>query len=120
MNDRISVYGNYYGNYIVAIAGGICGVVGSYSIVKNIYKKRKFIYLEKLGKCSFNIMCSHYFVLGILRSVSNYLFEFDIWKAVSTTKAVAVTAAILVLEWLIECIMKRYKVPDTCLWRQFV
>lgn len=50
LNDRISVYGNYYGQYILALITGICGVLGIFMLIRLIARPNKFFNaIEKMG-----------------------------------------------------------------------
>lgn len=107
INNRISVYGNYYGNYIIALVSGLCGVGSTYIII-NLYtgRGRSCAWLESVGKYSLNIMCSHYLLLRFLSYITIILFNYDLWHAVSTFKAVLVTVIVISLEMLSIKILK--------------
>ena len=119
LNDRISMYGNYFGNYIIAMIIGISGVVGIFLIIKLITRPiRIFDFLQKIGGYSMNVMCTHYFLLRFLRYLSVSFFNgYDIWHSAGFFKAVVVTTIIFVTEILLVRLFKRLNISDSHIMR---
>jgi acyltransferase len=117
INERISVYGNYYGRYVIAVIAGVCGVLACYYTAKRLYARFRLRILEILGIYSFNIMCSHYLILRFFNYLSIQLCGYDLWHSVSIIKAILVTVMVIVLELLLVYIMKKFRIPSTKIWR---
>lgn len=119
LNDRISVYGNYYGQYIIAILTGICACVGMFLLIKYLTKPTKFFsILKTAGGHSMNIMCTHYFILRFFSELSIKFFGgYDVWHAEGLIKAIFMTGIIFIVEILIVNFLKKLKVPDSHIMR---
>ncbi len=119
LNGRISMYGNDFGNYILALPVGISGVLGIFLIAKPLFKPNKvYDYLQKTGKISLNIMCTHYFILRFFSILSKYFFNgYDIWNSESFIKAIVITAVIIVVELESLKMLKKLNIPSSNIMR---
>ncbi len=119
INDRISMYGNYFGIYPVSLLVGICGIIGIFLIAKLFAKSGKVCdILAKTGQYSMNVMCNHYFILRIMQFFSVRFFNgYDVWKAEGLLKAIVITAAVFAVEHLIIKLLKFLRIPNSYIMR---
>ncbi|MBO5136214.1 MAG: acyltransferase family protein [Clostridia bacterium] len=119
LNNRISMYGNYFGNYIIALIAGVSGVVGIFLIAKLVIRNNIiFDLLKKCGAYSMNVMCTHYFLLRFLQYLSvSFLNGYDVWHAEGFLKAVFVTIVVFVSEVLIVKLLKRLNISNSHIMR---
>lgn len=119
INGRISMYGNHLGLYQIALVVGICGVLGMFLIAKFFAKPGKVTTaLSKIGGYSMNVMCTHYFILRIMQSLSvRFANGYDLWKDQGLLKAIIVTIVVFVLEFLFVKLLKTLKITNSHIMR---
>lgn len=120
LNNRISMYGNYFGNYIVALLVGISGVVGIFLIIKLMDRQVKgFGFLQKIGRGhSMNVMCTHYFVLRFFQALSTRLLGgYDVWHADGFLRAIIVTAIVFGVEFFMVKFLRSMNISNSHIMR---
>ena len=119
INDRISMYGNYFGIYPVSLLVGICGVIGIFLMAKLFAKSGKVCdILANTGQYSMNVMCNHYFILRIMQFFSVRFFNgYDVWKAEGLLKAIVITAAVFAVEHFIIKLLHFLRIPNSYIMR---
>ena len=119
INDRISMYGNYFGNYIISLLVGICAITWIFLTAKLLAKPGKVCnILSKTGKYSINVMCTHYLILRIMQFLSVHILNgYDVWKAEGFLKAIIVTAVVFAIEYLIVKSLRLLRIPNSHILR---
>ena len=96
LNGRISYTGSDFDNYFYCFLAGIAGVLFYIFLFWTIRPSKV---LSALGKNTLFIVCSHYWILTVASAISKKFFDYDVWHARGTLKALVVSVSLLLITW---------------------
>ena len=86
-NERIVFTSSAFGRYDLCLLAGMAGVIFFFLFFLWMGKNR---ILSFVGKFSLFIMCTHYYVLHVIRYISTKLIGYNLWNARGSIKAVLI------------------------------
>jgi len=104
LNIRISVINSHYGNIYFCLIAGFAGTF-AYLLIARLIGHNKL--LEYWGKNTMFFLCTQYFFFRACQFISVRYFDYDLWHATSTIKALTYSIAVMAVSSLIILVLKK-------------
>lgn len=116
LNDRISLFGAYYGNFLLCVICGVCGILQISLLARRIHTQAICSALQMFGRDSMFIMCFQYpvflFLSNCYAKINNS--QFDLWHYRSTRKALVMSIISMIIIYAFLLIAKKLLPRKIC------